>query len=117
MLWHNGLIIMSPSAPYYHSNKRNHIRYRAKTDIICDILDAAIGVDVTKTKLMYKSLLSYAQLKEFLPVMTEYGLLSYNEKRHTFRTTEKGLRFLKIYSEIRNILGKVEVQQQQQRLI
>jgi predicted transcriptional regulator len=101
----------SSSAPYYHANKRNRIRYRGRIDIICDILDAAIGVDVTKTRIMYKSLLSYVQLREFLPVLTENGLLSFNEKTHTFRTTEKGLQFLKIYSEIRNILGKVEEQE------
>ena len=65
----------SSSAPYYHVNKRNRIRYRARADIICDILDAAIGVDVTKTRIMYKSLLSYVQLREFLPVLTENSLL------------------------------------------
>ena len=102
------------SAPYYHDNKRNHIRYRGRIDIVCDILDAAIGVDVTKTKLTYKACLSYAQMKEVLTTLTENGLLSYNELTHTFRTTEKGIRFLKMYHEIRNLLSKVEEEQQQQ---
>ena len=74
------------------------------------MLQAANGVNVKKTKLMYKSLLGYAQLTELLSDLTENGLLDYNEKTQTFRTTDKGVRFLKIYNEIKNILGKVVVE-------
>jgi predicted transcriptional regulator len=43
------------------------------------MLQAANGVNVKKTKLMYKSLLGYAQLTELLSDLTENGLLDYNE--------------------------------------
>ena len=84
--------------------------HRSRIDILSEMLQAANGVNVKKTKLMYKSLLGYAQLTELLSDLTENGLLDYNEKTQTFRTTDKGVRFLKIYNEIKNILGKVVVE-------
>jgi predicted transcriptional regulator len=78
---------------------RIHMKYRSRTDITAQILEAANG-GVTKTKIMYKAFLSYAQLKEYLTVLIENGLLEYIEGEQIYRTTEKGNRFLKIYNQI-----------------
>ena len=75
------------------------MKYRSRTEITSDILEAAIG-GTTKTRIMYKAFLSYAQLKEYLQVLIENGLLDYNKKEDIFRTSEKGMRFLKICEEI-----------------
>jgi predicted transcriptional regulator len=75
------------------------MKYRSRTDITAQILEAAHG-GVTKTKIMYKAFLSYAQLKEYLTVLIENGLLEYIEGEQIYRTTEKGNRFLKIYNQI-----------------
>ena len=75
------------------------MKYRSSTDITAQILEAANG-GVTKTKIMYKAFLSYAQLKEYLTVLIENGLLEYIEGEQIYRTTEKGNRFLKIYNQI-----------------
>ena len=75
------------------------MKYRSRTDITAQILEAANG-GVTKTKIMYKAFLSYAQLKEYLSVLIENGLLEYIEGEQIYRTTEKGNRFLKIYNQI-----------------
>ena len=75
------------------------MKYRSRTDITAQILEAANG-GVTKTKIMYKAFLSYAQLKEYLTVLIENGLLEYIEGEQNYRTTEKGNRFLKIYNQI-----------------
>ncbi len=75
------------------------MKYRSRTDITAQILEAANG-GVTKTKIMYKAFLSYAQLKEYLTVLIENGLLEYMEGEQIYRTTEKGNRFLKIYNQI-----------------
>ena len=40
--------------------------YRSRTEIVCNILDAANGRGANKTKIMYTAFLSYAQLKEYL---------------------------------------------------
>jgi predicted transcriptional regulator len=75
------------------------MKYRSRTDITAQILEAANG-GVTKTKIMYKAFLSYAQLKEYLTVLIENRLLEYIEGEQIYRTTEKGNRFLKIYNQI-----------------
>jgi predicted transcriptional regulator len=54
------------------------MKYRSRTDIVSQILEAANG-GATKTKIMYKAYLSYAQLKEYLSVLVENGLLDYQE--------------------------------------
>ncbi len=78
---------------------RIRMKYRSRTDITAQILEAANG-GVTKTKIMYKAFLSYAQLKEYLTVLIENGLLEYIEGEQIYRTTEKGNRFLTIYNQI-----------------
>ncbi|MGA9172279.1 MAG: winged helix-turn-helix domain-containing protein, partial [Nitrososphaeraceae archaeon] len=40
------------------------MKYRSRTDIVGLILEAANGGGATKTRIMYKAFLSYAQLKE-----------------------------------------------------
>ena len=75
------------------------MNYISRTYISDQILEAANG-GVTKTKIMYKAFLSYAQLKEYLTVLIENGLLEYIEGEQIYRTTEKGNRFLKIYNQI-----------------
>lgn len=54
------------------------MKYRSRTDIVSQILEAANG-GASKTKIMYKAYLSYAQLKEYLSVLVENGLLEYQE--------------------------------------
>ena len=63
------------------------------------ILDAANGGS-TKTRIMYKAYLSYAQLKEYLSILVENGLLEYDDGDLKYKTTEKGLRFMRTYNEI-----------------
>ena len=67
------------------------------------ILEAANG-GATKTKIMYKAFLSYAQLREYLSVLIENNLLEYLECSKTYKTTEKGLNFLKMHNEIGELL-------------
>jgi predicted transcriptional regulator len=79
------------------------MKYRGRTEIVSNILDAANG-GATKTKIMYKAFLSYAQLKEYLSVLIENNLLEYIEGTQTYRTTEKGLNYLKMNNEIGELL-------------
>ena len=79
------------------------MKYRSRTEIVGNILDAANG-KATKTKIMYKAFLSYGQLKEYLSVLIENNLLEYLDGTRTFKTTEKGLNFLKRHNEIGELL-------------
>ena len=79
------------------------MKNRSRTEIVGNILDAANG-GVTKTKIMYIAFLSYGQLREYLSILIEHNLLEYIEGTQTYKTTEKGINFLKIYSEIGELL-------------
>ena len=79
------------------------MKYRSRTEIVSNILDAANG-KATKTKIMYKAFLSYPQLKEYLSVLIENNLIEYLEGTHQFKTTEKGLNYLKMHNEIGELL-------------
>jgi predicted transcriptional regulator len=68
-----------------------------------NILDAANG-RATKTKIMYKAFLSYGQLKEYLSVLIENNLIEYLDGTRTFKTTEKGLNYLKMQNEMGELL-------------
>ena len=77
--------------------------YRSRTEIVGNILDAANG-GATKTKLMYKAYLSYNQLKEYLAILIENNLIEYSDGTKKFRTTEKGLNYLKLHNAIGEML-------------
>ena len=79
------------------------MKYRSRTEIVSMILEAANG-GATKTRIMYKAFLSYAQLKEYLSVLIENNLLVYLEGSQTYKTTEKGFNFLKMHNEIGELL-------------
>ena len=74
------------------------------------ILEAANG-GASKTKIMYRAFLSYAQLREYLSVLIENGLLEYMEGTQTYKTTAKGLNFLKMHNDIAELLQTTAVRE------
>ena len=76
---------------------------RSRTEIVGSILDAANGGE-TKTKIMYFAFLSYGQLKEYLSILIENNLIEYLDGAKTFKTTEKGLNYLKMHNEMGELL-------------
>jgi predicted transcriptional regulator len=96
--------VFSVIKPFF---EQKDMKYRSRIDIMSQILEVANGGGITKTKIMYKAFLSFVQLKEFLTVLTESDLLSYDGKTQTFKTTEKGLRLLHTYNQLGEVM-KVE---------
>jgi predicted transcriptional regulator len=76
------------------------VKYRGRDEIIGLLLNAANGGEATKTKLMYSAFISFNQLREYLVLLVENGLIQYEEGKHTYRTTEKGIRFLNLQNKI-----------------
>jgi predicted transcriptional regulator len=72
------------------------MKYRSRTEIVGLILEAANGGGATKTKIMYKAFLSFAQLREYLTMLQENGLIEYEGGKRTYRTTEKGMKLLAV---------------------
>jgi predicted transcriptional regulator len=79
------------------------MKYRSRTEIVSMILEAANG-GATKTRIMYKAFLSYAQLREYLAVLIENNLMEYLEGIQGYKTTEKGLNLLRMHNEIGELL-------------
>ncbi len=79
------------------------MKYRSRSDIVGLLLDAANGGGATKTKLMYKAYLSFNQLREYMTLLVENGLIEYEEGMRTYRTTEKGMRLLQIQNTMDEI--------------
>ena len=82
---------------------------RSRTEIVGNILDASNG-GASKTKIMYTAFLSYNQLKEYLSVLIENNLIEYLDGTKTFKTTEKGLNFLKTHNEIGELLQQTTLE-------
>jgi predicted transcriptional regulator len=82
---------------------------RSRTEIVSSILDAANG-GTTKTKIMYTAFLSYNQLNEYLSLLTENNLIEYLDGTNKFKTTEKGLFFLKVHNEIGELLQQTTIE-------
>jgi predicted transcriptional regulator len=73
-----------------------------------------------KIQMMYQANLSYAQLKKYLMVLTERDLLRYDLDTQTFKTTDKGYKFLQIYNGLHTLIkeerAESEQEQQQQQI-
>jgi predicted transcriptional regulator len=59
---------------------------------------------------MYRAFLSYAQLKEYLTVLEENELLAYDKSEQTYKTTQKGLRFLDITNSLQGMMEGIPTQ-------
>lgn len=80
-----------------------NMKYRSRGEIVGLLLGAANGGGATKTKLMYTAYLSFNQLREYLALLVENGLIEYEEGMRTYRTTEKGIRLLQIQNTMDEI--------------
>jgi predicted transcriptional regulator len=87
---------------------------RNRTEIAIQILEVVSGCDhgdkgITQTKLISKLFLTHEQIKEYLMLLIEDDLLSYDSTMNTFKTTEKGLTFLQAYNQIDKILKEQQI--------
>jgi predicted transcriptional regulator len=90
------------------------MKYRSRTEIASRILESAAS-GTTKTKIMYKAFLSYAQLKEYLTVLEENQLLSYDKGDQVYKTTPKGMKFLSITNSLQGMMEGVPNAQELRR--
>lgn len=80
------------------------MKYRSSTEII-DLILRSANSGATRTRIMYKAYLSYSQLKEYLAFLQEKELIKYEDGAQIYRMTEKGLRFINAYDEIRELVS------------
>lgn len=72
---------------------------------MADMLAAANGGRISKTKIMYRAFLSYAQLKEYLAYLVQNQLINYDSMQQTYKTTPKGLALLQMTDQLREMLA------------
>ncbi len=85
---------------------------KSRTEIVVQILETANASSgynhedegIIQIKIMYNTPITSAQLKEYLKVLIERDLLSFDSTRHRFKTTQKGRRFLEIYNKMGNVM-------------
>ena len=70
------------------------------------VLEAANG-GITKTKLLTRANLTSSQLRQYFDILVAKKLLielaDEDDKHIAYRTTERGMRYLSIYSSLKNI--------------
>jgi predicted transcriptional regulator len=80
------------------------MKNRSRSEIYRSILETANADEGTnRTKLMYKSYLSFSQLKEYLRTLQENGLIEYEVERRCYRITERGIRVLQLQNKMEEI--------------
>ena len=80
------------------------MKYRSRSEIVRSILDAANATEGTsRTRLMYKSYLSFNQLKEYLATLQENGLIDYEIGKRCYKITQKGTRLLQLQNKMEEI--------------
>ena len=80
------------------------MKHRSRSEIIGAILEAANGGGATKATIMYKAMLSYEYMKEYLLSLVQDDLMEYEQGMMTYRTTPKGMRVLQLYNSVNEMV-------------
>lgn len=81
---------------------------RSWRDIIAEMLEIA-KEPVGKTMLMYKATLSFDSLRIYLELLLTKQLIAYNEKTRKYKTTKKGLEYLRLNDSMNSIVGRDDI--------
>ena len=80
------------------------MKYRDRNEIIAQILESTNGDRVRLTKIMYDAYLSHGLTKEYVRLLIEKGLMEYLDGERTFKTTDKGMNFLRIHHKVQELI-------------
>ncbi|HEX2305243.1 MAG TPA: winged helix-turn-helix domain-containing protein [Nitrososphaeraceae archaeon] len=79
--------------------------YRSREEIFASILrTAGSGGRITRSKIMFGSYLTYAQVVEYTKMLIERGLLEYDPLDRTFKTTPSGFTFTQLQNEMSQMI-------------
>ena len=71
---------------------------RTNNEIVASILKSAIK-GATGLKIMYGSYINHTRLKKCLKVLMDNNMIEYDPQARIFRTSDKGIDFLKVHRE------------------
>jgi predicted transcriptional regulator len=77
---------------------------RDRGEIIMAILESAQGGQ-TQTRIMYRTMLNFSQLKEYLIFLQERNLILCDSVTRRYTPTSKGMEFIKKSTEIAKLIN------------
>jgi len=96
------------------------LKYETRIELIGQMLEVAKDFTnedhrdnrnaVSKLKAMYKRFTHYNGFVEHLSFLLENDLLAYRKYERRYRITERGLRFLRLYVELRQMISSRQQQ-------
>jgi predicted transcriptional regulator len=75
--------------------------------LILNLLESANGNRIRLTKIMYDVYLSHGLTKEYVRLLIEKGLMEYLDGERTFKTTDKGMNFLRIHNKVQGLTHSI----------
>jgi predicted transcriptional regulator len=79
--------------------------YRSREEIFASILGTAgSGAGMTRSRIMFGSYLTYAQVVDYSKMLIERGLLEYDPINRTFKTTSSGFTFIQLHNEMNQMI-------------
>jgi predicted transcriptional regulator len=80
------------------------LKYRGRTEIIGSILQAVEVEPLTRSKIMYQTMLNFKQTTAYTSLLIQQKLLSYSKLDRTYTITDKGRQFLALFNETSKLL-------------
>jgi predicted transcriptional regulator len=80
------------------------LKVRSRTEIIGLILQAVEGEPLTRSKVMYQTMLNFKQVTDYTSLLIQQELLSYSKLDRTYTITDKGRQFLALFNETSKLL-------------
>jgi predicted transcriptional regulator len=80
------------------------LKFRSRTEIIGLILQAVEGEPLTRSKIMYQTMLNFKQVTDYTSLLIQQELLSYSKLDRTYIITNKGRQFLALFDETSKLL-------------
>jgi predicted transcriptional regulator len=80
------------------------LKYRGRQQIYQDILESCNNeLGTNRTNIMYKGMMSYGQMKDYMDDVLEKGLVEERKKR--FFLTDRGREALSLLNELEMVFG------------
>jgi predicted transcriptional regulator len=81
------------------------LKVRSRTEIIGLILQAVEEEEpLTRSKIMYQTMLNFTQVTDYTSLLIQQELLSYSKLDRKYIITDKGRQFLALFSETSKLL-------------
>jgi len=82
-----------------------YMAYRTREEIFASILNiAGSGAGITRSKLMFGSYLTYAQVVEYSKILIQRGLLEYDPINRIYKTNPSGFTYIQLQNELNQMV-------------